>query len=223
MHEQIEARPAPFQVEDDPGHQVRIAEDPGAAPTPLVPAQLECYTRSSAASRHPSRWRGAVTDMEEVVAVLHPDPFRDIDRLAAQLLGTAPGSARVPLAMPMDLYRCGDHYVLHADLPGVDPDSVDVSVDGGILTVTAQRSARTEHDVQWLSSERFTGAYLRRLSLGPDIDADHITATYHNGVLTVTLPVAARAQPRRIEITRGAREETKVIEPSDSTDQHTTT
>ena len=91
--------------------------------------------------------------------MLHPDPFRDIDRLAAQLLGTSPGSARVPLAMPMDLYRSGDHYVLHADLPGVDPDSVDVSVDGGILTVTAQRSERTEHDVQWLSSERFTGGY----------------------------------------------------------------
>jgi HSP20 family protein len=53
--------------------------------------------------------------------VLHLDPFRDIDRLAAQLLGTPPGSARVPLAMPMDLYRSGDHYVLHADLPGVDP------------------------------------------------------------------------------------------------------
>ena len=84
--------------------------------------------------------------------MLHPDPFRDIDRLAAQLLGTSPGSARVPLAMPMDLYRSGDHYVLHADLPGVDPDSVDVSVDGGILTVTAQRSERTEPDVQWLSS-----------------------------------------------------------------------
>ena len=108
-------------------------------------------------------------------------------------------------------------------MPGVDPDSVDVSVDGGILTMTAQRSERTEQDVQWLSCERFTGGYLRRLSLGADIDADHIAATYHNGVLTVTLPVAARAKPRRIEITRGAPEETKVIEPSDSSDQHTTT
>ena len=154
--------------------------------------------------------------------MLHPDPFRDIDRLAAQLLGTSPGSARVPLAMPMDLYRSGDRYVLHADLPGVDPDSVDVSVDGGVLTVTAQRSER-EHDVQWLSSERFTGGYMRRLSLGQDIDADHIAATYQNGVLTVTLPVAARAKPRHIEITPGAREETKVIEPSDSSDQNTTT
>ena len=125
--------------------------------------------------------------------------------------------------MPMDLYRSGDHYVLHADLPGVDPDSVDVSVDGGVLTVTAQRSERTEHDVQWLSCERFTGGYMRRVLLGEDIDAERIAATYHNGVLTVTLPVAARAKPRHIEITPGAREETKVIEPSDSSDQPTTT
>jgi HSP20 family protein len=96
--------------------------------------------------------------------------------------------------------------------------SADVSVDGGILTVT-QRSERTEHDVQWLSSERFTGGYMRRLSLGQDIDADHIAATYQNGVLTVTLPVAARAKPRRIEVTAGA----PLIEPCDSSDQHTTT
>ena len=100
---------------------------------------------------------------------------------------------------------------------------MDVSVDGGILTVTAQRSERTELDVQWLSSERCTGSYMRRLSLGQDIDTDHIAATYQNGVLTVTLPVAARAKPRHIEITPGAPEETKVIEPSDASDQHTTT
>ena len=155
--------------------------------------------------------------------MLHPDPFRDINRLTEQLLGASAGSARAPRFMPMDLYRSGDHYVLHADLPGVDPGTVDVSVDGGILTVKAQRSERTEHDVQWLTSERFTGSYLRQLSLGQDIDADHIAATYENGVLTVTLPVAERAKPRRIEITPGAREETTVIEPSDSPDQTTTT
>jgi HSP20 family protein len=61
----------------------------------------------------------------------------------------------------MDLYRSGDHYVLHVDLPGVDPGSVDVSVDGGILTVKAQRSERTEVDVQWLSSERFMSSRRR--------------------------------------------------------------
>ena len=151
------------------------------------------------------------------------DPFRDADRLTAQLLGTLPGSARAPLVMPMDLYRSGDHYVLHADLPGVDPGSVDISVDGGILTVKAQRSERTELDVQWLASERFTGSFMRQLTLGQDIDADHIAATYQNGVLTVTLPLAERAKPRRIQITPGAHEETTTIEPSDTSERHTTT
>jgi hypothetical protein len=61
--EQIEARLAPFVVEDDPGHQVLIAEDLGAAPAPLVLAQVECYTRRSAASRHSSWWRGAAANM----------------------------------------------------------------------------------------------------------------------------------------------------------------
>lgn len=102
--------------------------------------------------------------------------------------------------MPMDLFRAGDHYVLHADLPGVDPGSVDVSVDSTTLTVKAERSARGEENVQWIASERFTGSYLRQLSLGEGIDSDRIAATYENGVLTVTIPVAEKAKPRRIDV-----------------------
>ena len=131
------------------------------------------------------------------------DPFRDIDRLTEQMLGAQAGSARAPRFMPMDLYRSGDHYVLHADLPGIDPGSVDVNVENGTLTVQAERSARTEQDVQWLASERFTGTFLRQLTLGEGIDEDRISATYRNGVLTVTLPVAERAKPRRIEVAAG--------------------
>ncbi len=132
--------------------------------------------------------------------MLRFDPFRDFDRVTEQLLGVPSGSARAPRFMPMDLYRSGDHYVLHADLPGVDPGSVDVGVENGTLTIKAQRSERTEDAVQWISSERFTGTYLRQLSLGDGIDADKISATYANGVLTVTLPVADRAKPRRVSI-----------------------
>lgn len=134
------------------------------------------------------------------MAVLRFDPFREIDRMTEQLLGVPAGGPRTPRFMPMDLYRSGDHYVLHADLPGIDPGSVDVSVDNGTLTIRAQRSARTEDGVEWLASERFTGTYLRQLSLGDGIDADAIHATYENGVLTLTLPLAARAKPRRIDI-----------------------
>lgn len=136
--------------------------------------------------------------------MLRFDPFRsmsDLDRVAEQLLGVPTGSARVPRFMPMDLYRSGDHYVLHADLPGVDPGSVDLGVENGTLTIKAERSGRTEEGVQWLASERFTGAYLRQISLGENVDTDAISATYNNGVLTVTIPVAERAKPRRIEVT----------------------
>jgi HSP20 family protein len=102
--------------------------------------------------------------------------------------------------MPMDLYRTGDHYVVHADLPGVDPGSIDVSVDNNTLTIKAERTGRTEESVDWITSERFTGTYMRQLSLGDGVDADHISATYHNGVLTVSIPVAEKAKPRRIQV-----------------------
>jgi len=134
------------------------------------------------------------------MAVLRFDPFRDLDRFTEQLLGAPVGSARAPRWMPMDLYRSADHYVLHADLPGVDPGSVDVSVDNGTLTIRAERSGRTEESAQWLTSERFTGSYMRQLSLGDGVDAGRIVATYENGVLTVTIPLAEQAKPRRIEV-----------------------
>ncbi len=144
--------------------------------------------------------------------MLRFDPFREFDRLAEQLLVAQAGSVRAPRPMPMDLYRSGDHYVLHADLPGVDPGSVDLSVDSGTLTIKAQRTSRTEETVEWIASERFTGSYLRQLSLGDGVDPDHISATYHNGVLTVSIPVAERAKPRRIQVSAPA--DDTVIEAS---------
>ena len=134
------------------------------------------------------------------MAVLRFDPFRELDRMTEQLLGTPTGTPRTPRFMPMDLYRSGDHYVLHADLPGVDPGSVDVSVDNGTLTIRAQRSGRTEDGVEWLAGERFTGTYMRQIALGDGIDADRISATYENGVLTLSLPLAEKAKPRRIDV-----------------------
>jgi HSP20 family protein len=132
--------------------------------------------------------------------VLRFDPFRDIDRLTEQVLGIPAGSARAPRFMPMDLYRSGDHYVLHADLPGVDPGSVDVNIDNGTLTITAERTSRTDESVQWVTSERFTGTFMRQIALGDGVDADNISATYENGVLTVTLPVSEKARARRIQV-----------------------
>jgi HSP20 family protein len=136
--------------------------------------------------------------------VLRFDPFRDFDRLSEQLLGVPAGSARSPRFMPMDLYRSGDRYVLEADLPGVDPGSVDINVDNGTLTIRAERSPRAEESVQWIASERFTGSYMRQLSLGDGVDAEGISANYANGVLTLNIPVAEKAKPRRIQVEAGS-------------------
>lgn len=134
------------------------------------------------------------------------DPFRDLDRLAEQLLG----GGREARAIPMDLYRSGDHYVLHLDLPGVDPGTVDLVVDGPVLTIRAERSPRTAEDLEWLVHERPAGTYQRQLKVGPDIDVDAVTATFEHGVLTVTLPVAERARPRRIPV--GAQAGSRVLD-----------
>ncbi|NLT53258.1 MAG: Hsp20/alpha crystallin family protein [Actinomycetales bacterium] len=128
------------------------------------------------------------------------DPFRDFDRLAERLFTAAADAGQTMRALPMDLYRSGDHYVLHCDLPGVDPGSVEVGVDGRVLTIRAQRSPRAE-DVEWLANERPTGTFARQLTLGNGLNLDNIQATYADGVLTLTLPVAEEAKPRRITIT----------------------
>ncbi|MGU3503303.1 Hsp20/alpha crystallin family protein [Mycobacterium sp. C31M] len=129
--------------------------------------------------------------------MLRFDPFGDA---VTRELANQVGPGRVPRFMPMDLYKVDDHYVLTADLPGVDPGSVDVSVDNGTMTLTAHRSARSDDAVQWLTNERFSGTYRRQLSLGDGIDSSRISATYENGVLTVSIPLAERAKPRRIDV-----------------------
>jgi HSP20 family protein len=132
--------------------------------------------------------------------VLRFDPFREFDRLAEQMFASAAGGGAVPRAMPMDIYRSGDHYVLHCDLAGIDPGSLDINVEGSVLTISATRQSRTEEGVQWLVNERLTGSFRRQLTLGDDVDPDKIQATYENGVVTLTLPIREQAKPRRIQI-----------------------
>lgn len=112
----------------------------------------------------------------------------------------------------MDLCKIDDHYVLTADLPGVDPGSVDVTVDNGMLTISAHRTARSDESAQWLANERFFGSYRRQLSLGEGIDTSAIAATYENGVLTVTIPMVERAKPRKIEIAHGGEQKSITVE-----------
>ncbi|SMQ74844.1 Hsp20/alpha crystallin family protein [Agreia sp. VKM Ac-1783] len=124
------------------------------------------------------------------------DPFTEFGRLASSLNGGQTG----PRFMPVDLYREGDHYVLNADLPGIDPESVDIDVDGQVLTVRAQRTSDIRSGVKWLTQERPHGSYVRQFSVGEGIDSASITAHYDNGVLSLLLPVSERAKPRKIEV-----------------------
>ena len=125
------------------------------------------------------------------------DPLRDMERFANALFD---GNRRGPRQMPMDLYRDGDHYVLSADLPGIDPGSVDVDVDGQLLTIRAERTLTSQDGVKWITREREAGSFLRQLSLGQGIDTEGIAASYAHGVLTVTIPVSPKAKPRKIDI-----------------------
>ena len=134
------------------------------------------------------------------MSVLRFDPFRDLDRMSEQLLGAPAGTRRVPRFMPMDLFKSGDHYVLLADLPGVDPGSIDIDVDNGTLTIRAERTSRSDDGVEWLASERFTGSFMRQISLGDGVDGNLISASYDNGVLSVTIPLAEKAKRRKIDV-----------------------
>ena len=131
------------------------------------------------------------------------DPFRELEELRQQLVS----GGRTPRSFPMDAYRRGDDFFVHLDLPGVNPYSIDVTVEGQTLTVTAERRFEQREGDQLLVSERPQGSFSRQLRLGASIDAESIAATYEDGVLTLTLPVAARAKPRRVEIRSGGEQQ----------------
>ncbi|URM92342.1 Hsp20/alpha crystallin family protein [Streptomyces sp. MRC013] len=132
--------------------------------------------------------------------LMRTDPFQEIDRIAQRLLGTS-GTWTRPTAMPMDAYREGDEYVIALDLPGVDPDAIDVDVERNMLTVRAERrpQAKTEN-VQMELSERPLGVFSRQVMLADTLDVENIKGDYDAGVLTLRIPIAERAKPRKIAI-----------------------
>ena len=130
--------------------------------------------------------------------LMRTDPFREMDRLAQQMLGQFGTTAR-PSAMPMDAWRDGDTFIVEFDLPGVDPASIDLDVERNVVTVRAERPARAS-DAELLAAERPRGVFSRQLVLGDNLDTDHISAAYDAGVLTLQIPVAERAKPRKITV-----------------------
>lgn len=132
--------------------------------------------------------------------LMRTDPFREVDRLAQQLLGPA---AR-PAAMPMNAYRKGHTFYVQLDLPGVDQDSIDLTVEQNVLTVRAQRQGvETGEDLEVLLNECPAGTFTRQVFLGDTLDSDQIEADYTGGILTLTIPVKQAAKPRRVTVTSG--------------------
>ncbi|MGW3623024.1 Hsp20/alpha crystallin family protein [Streptomyces sp. NPDC000880] len=132
--------------------------------------------------------------------LMRTDPFRELDRLTQQVLGTA---AARPAAMPMDAFRDGDTFVVELDLPGVDPESIDLGVERNVLTVKAERRPSAGEDTEVLIAERPAGSFSRQLFLGETLDSERIDASYDAGVLRLRIPVAEQAQPRKITISGG--------------------
>ena len=128
--------------------------------------------------------------------LMRTDPFRELDRLAQQVLGT---TAR-PAAMPMDAWQEGEEFVVALDLPGVSVDSVDIDVERNVLTVRAERNDPTGENTELIAAERPRGVFSRQLILGDALDTEAVKASYDAGVLTLRIPMAERAKPRRIEI-----------------------
>lgn len=137
--------------------------------------------------------------------LMRSDPFREMDRMFDQFWGTARQASA-----PLDAYRHGDTFVAHLDLPGVDPASIDISVEQDVVTVTAERHWAPVEGDQVVINERRQGTFTRQLFLGNALDADGIHASYEHGVLTLTMPMAEHARPRRVPITTGAERSTPI-------------
>lgn len=149
------------------------------------------------------------------------DPFQLFDRLERDLFAPLhqTGGGTGAGWMPMTAIRTGDTIEVTFDLPGIDPASVDATVEGNVLTVVAERNLKLPEGAQVLVAERPGGRFVRRLTLGEAIEVDKLEAHYEHGVLTVVAPVAESAKPRRIEIA-GAGDTARTIEGNSTKHEH---
>jgi HSP20 family protein len=137
------------------------------------------------------------------MSVLRFDPFQELDRLTEQMLGGGAERASAR-SIPMDAFRRGDRFFVRLDLPGVDPDAIELTSEQNVLSIRAERSSEAEQGDEVIVSERPRGVFSRQLFVSDALDLDRIEANYERGVLTLQLPVAEQAKPRRIQI--GGRE-----------------
>jgi HSP20 family protein len=141
-----------------------------------------------------------------MIMLMRTDPFRDIDRMFEQFAGTATR----PAVMHVDAERDGDWFHVYFDLPGVDPDTIDLTVERNVLAVQAQRQRTPREGVESVIAERPMGVFTRQLFLGDTLDTDKLEADYDSGVLHLRIPVSDSAKPRRISVTSGSGERRQI-------------
>jgi HSP20 family protein len=131
--------------------------------------------------------------------MIQTDPFRDLDTLFSRFSSRQSNASGV---MPMDAFRRGSDVWVHIDLPGVKADSLEITVERNVLTVSAERTWQRQESDQAYFGERYQGSFRRQIQLGDGLDLEHLEADLHDGVLTVRIPVAEKAKPRKIEVNR---------------------
>ncbi len=138
--------------------------------------------------------------------LVRSEPYRDFDRLFQQLVGDT-SRRSTAVGIPMDAYRKEEQFLLQFDLPGVDAESIELTVDNNTLTVRAERQAPVlAQGIEALIAERAHGVFTRQILLGDNLDTSKIDAQFSDGVLTLAIPVAEEAKPRRIDIRHDSNE-----------------
>ena len=130
--------------------------------------------------------------------LLQHDPFRDLDRLTQQVFGTMSR----PSSMPLDAWREGDDFVVELDLPGIDTEKLDIDVERNVLTIRAERLSHVPDAANVVATERSWGVFSRQLILGDALDTEKVDADYTAGVLKLRIPIAEKAKPRKIALSR---------------------
>ena len=128
---------------------------------------------------------------------------RDLDRLINVPAGTTEDHANALGAWipAMDIREEEKQWVLNADLPGVDPESIDVTLEQGVLTIRGRRTlSKRDEEHGFRRVERVSGEFFRRFSLPDTADSDSVKARHANGVLEVTIPKQPQVMPRRISV-----------------------
>jgi HSP20 family protein len=128
------------------------------------------------------------------VTLLRFDPFSELNRLTERTL------AQAARTMPMEALRRGDEFAVYLDLPGINPDDVDVTVENNVVSIRARREPQRQEGDEVIADERSYGEFTRQLFLGEDPDPDGLTADISNGVLTLRIPISAASKPRRIAL-----------------------